>query len=88
MRTSQTVFARLNLIGGISGFFEQYAGEVDYDSQRPENSKARLTLESRSVACKGHMGQEKKQRKKIVGAAINDMMAAGIIANRSPPPPQ
>jgi polyisoprenoid-binding protein YceI len=40
-------------------FFEQYAGEVDYDSKRPENSSVTLTVEARSVTSKDALGQEK-----------------------------
>jgi polyisoprenoid-binding protein YceI len=57
-------------------FFEQYAGEVDYDSKRPENSAVTLTVEARSVTCKDAWVKKKEQRKKIVDAAVNDMMAA------------
>ena len=58
-------------------FFEQYTGEVDYDSERPENSSVRLTVEARSVTCKDAWLKKKEQRKKIVDTAVNDMMAAG-----------
>lgn len=58
-------------------FFEQYAGEVDYDPQHPENSKVRLTVEARSATCKDAWVKKKEQRKKILDAAVNDMMAAG-----------
>ncbi|HLK17420.1 MAG TPA: YceI family protein [Bryobacteraceae bacterium] len=57
-------------------FFEQYAGEVNFDAQRPENSSARLTVEARSVACKDAWLKKKEDRKKIVETAVNDMMAA------------
>jgi polyisoprenoid-binding protein YceI len=58
-------------------FFEQYAGEVNYDAARPENSSVHLTVEARSVVCKDAWLKKKEQRKKIVDAAVNDMMAAG-----------
>ena len=57
-------------------FFEQYAGELDYDSQHPENSKVRLTVEARSVTCKDTWIKDKSKRKQVVEAAVNDMMAA------------
>jgi polyisoprenoid-binding protein YceI len=57
-------------------FFEQYAGDLDYDSQRPENSKVRLTVEARSVTSKDAWIKDKGERKKVVAAAIDDMMAA------------
>ncbi len=57
-------------------FFEQYAGEVDYDSNRPENSKVTLTVDARSVTAKDAWVKKKEERKKIVDAAVNDMMAA------------
>ncbi len=57
-------------------FFEQYTGEVNYDSQHPENSKVLLTVEARSVTCKDAWVKKKEQKKKIVDAAVNDMMAA------------
>jgi polyisoprenoid-binding protein YceI len=57
-------------------FFEQYAGEVDYDSKRPENSSVTLTVEARSVTSKDAWVKKKEDRKKIVDAAVNDMMAA------------
>jgi polyisoprenoid-binding protein YceI len=58
-------------------FFEQYAGAVDYDAKRPENSSVTLTLEARSVTSKDAWVKKKEDRKKIVDAAVNDMMAAG-----------
>lgn len=57
-------------------FFEQYTGEVNYDSEHPENSSVRLTMEARSVTCKDAWVKKKEQRKKIVETAVNDMMAA------------
>lgn len=57
-------------------FFEQYAGVLDYDSQHPENSKVRLTVEARSLTCKDAWVKKKDQRKKIVDAAVNGMLAA------------
>jgi polyisoprenoid-binding protein YceI len=57
-------------------FFEQYAGEVDYDAQHPDNSRVRLTVEAKSVTCKDAWVKKKEQRKKILDAAVNDMMAA------------
>jgi polyisoprenoid-binding protein YceI len=58
-------------------FFEQYSGEVDYNSLHPENSNVRLTVEARNVTCKDAWVKKKEQRKKIVEAAVTDMMAAG-----------
>jgi polyisoprenoid-binding protein YceI len=62
-------------------FFEQYGGEVDYDSQHPEKSKVRLTVEARSVTCKDAWVKKKEQRKKIVDATVNDMMAPANTRN-------
>lgn len=56
--------------------FEQYQGELDYDPQNPENSRVRLSVEARSVACKDPWLKDKSMRKKVVDAAVNDMMAA------------
>lgn len=56
--------------------FERYAGEVEYDSAHPENSKVRLTVEAPSVTCKDAWVKKREERKKIVDAAVNGMMAA------------
>jgi polyisoprenoid-binding protein YceI len=56
--------------------FERYAGELEYDSAHPENSKVRLTVEAPSVTCKDAWVKKKEERKKIVEAAVNDMMSA------------
>ena len=56
-------------------FFEQYSGEIDYYSDHPENSKVRISVEARSVTCKDKWVKP-EDRKKIVAAALNDMMAA------------
>ena len=56
-------------------FFEQYTGEIDYDPQRPENSQVRFTVEAGSVTCKDTWVKP-KDRKKVLDAALNDMMAA------------
>jgi polyisoprenoid-binding protein YceI len=58
-------------------FFEQYSGEVHYDSKRPENSLVTLTVEAQSVTCKDAWVRKKEERKKIVDVAVGDMMAAG-----------
>ena len=57
-------------------FFEQYAGELDYNSQRPENSSLRLTVEASSVTCKDAWIKDKSKRKQVVETAVNHMMAA------------
>jgi polyisoprenoid-binding protein YceI len=57
-------------------FFEQYQGNLDYNPQRPENSKVELAVEARSVTCKDPWIKDKSKRKKVVEAAVNDMMAA------------
>jgi polyisoprenoid-binding protein YceI len=56
-------------------FFEDYSGEIDYDPAHPENSQARLTIQARSVTCKDTWVKA-DDRKKILDAALNDMMAA------------
>ena len=58
-------------------FFEQYQGDLEYNPQRPENSKVQLAVEARSVTCKDPWVKDKSTRKKIVETAVNDMMAAG-----------
>jgi polyisoprenoid-binding protein YceI len=58
-------------------FFDQYQGELDYNAARPEDSKARLTVEARSVTCKDQWIKDKAKRKKVVEATVNDMLAAG-----------
>ena len=55
-------------------FFEDYSGEIDYDPAHPENSKALLTIEARSVTCKDTWVRP-NDRKKVLDAALNDMMA-------------
>jgi polyisoprenoid-binding protein YceI len=57
-------------------FFEQYQGEVEYNAQRPENSKVQLAIEARSVTCKDQWLKDKSKRKKVVELAVNDMMDA------------
>ena len=56
-------------------FFEQYDGEIDYDPECLENSSVRLTVEARSVACRDTWVSP-EDRKKIMDAALNDMMLA------------
>jgi|SRR5215469_10620523 len=55
-------------------FFEDYSGEIDYDPAHPENSKVRLTIQAGSVTCKDNWVRP-NDRKKILDAALNDMMA-------------
>jgi polyisoprenoid-binding protein YceI len=57
-------------------FFEQYAGEIDYNRERPESSTARLTVQASSVTCQDPWIKSKDRRKKIAEVAVNDMMAA------------
>ena len=61
-------------------FFEQYAGEVNYDSVRPENSTVQLTVEARNVTCKDAW-LKKKEEGKNSGAAVNDMWLPANIRN-------
>lgn len=56
-------------------FFEQYAGEIDFNAQHPENSKVQFTVEAASVTCKDQW-IKREDRKKVVQAAVNDMLAA------------
>jgi len=56
-------------------FFEQYEGELDYNTQRVEDSKVRFTVQASSVTCKDTW-VKREDRKKIVDVALNDMMAA------------
>jgi polyisoprenoid-binding protein YceI len=55
-------------------FFEDYQGELDYDPARVENSQVRLTIQARSVTCKDNWIKA-EDRKKVLDAALNDMMA-------------
>jgi len=55
-------------------FFEDYQGELDYDPARVENSRVRLTIQARSVTCKDTWIKP-EDRKKVLDAALNDMMA-------------
>jgi polyisoprenoid-binding protein YceI len=57
-------------------FFEQYAGEIDYNRERPEGSTVRLTVQASSVTCQDPWIKSKDRRKKIAEVAVNDMMAA------------
>ena len=56
-------------------FFEQYEGEIEYNPQRVEDSRVRFSVQARSVTCKDTWVKP-EDRKKILDAAINDMMAA------------
>lgn len=56
-------------------FFEQYSGEIDYNHDHPETSKVRFTVDARSVTCKDKWVKP-EDRKKVIAAALNDMMAA------------
>jgi len=58
-------------------FFEQYEGEIDYNTQHVEDSKVRLTVQAGSVTCKDTW-VKREDRKKIVDFALNDMMAASL----------
>lgn len=55
-------------------FFEDYQGELDYDPAQVENSQVRLTIQARSVTCKDNWIKA-EDRKKVLDAALNDMMA-------------
>ena len=55
-------------------FFEKFSGEIEYDQQQPEKSKARLVVESRSITCKDKW-LKPEQRKKVVSAALNEMLS-------------
>jgi polyisoprenoid-binding protein YceI len=56
-------------------FFEQYAGAIDYNHERPESSQVRFSVEAKSVTCKDQWVKP-ADRKKIVQVAVNDMLAA------------
>lgn len=56
-------------------FFEKYEGEVLYDPAAPENSTARLSVESRSITCKDTWVSS-KQKQHILAVALNDMLSA------------
>lgn len=56
-------------------FFEQYEGEIDYNPQRVEDSTVRFTVQAGSITCKDTWVKP-PDRKKILDAALNDMMAA------------
>jgi polyisoprenoid-binding protein YceI len=56
-------------------FFEQYAGEIDYDVAHLDRSTVQFTVEARSVTCKDQWVKP-ADRKKVVEVAVNEMMAA------------
>jgi polyisoprenoid-binding protein YceI len=56
-------------------FFEEYTGEINYDPLYIENSKVRITIQARSITCKDNWIKT-DDRKKVLDAALNDMMAA------------
>ena len=56
-------------------FFEQYEGEIDYDPQRIEDSRVRFTVQANSITCKDTWVKP-EDRKKILDAALTDMLAA------------
>ncbi len=58
-----------------SFFFEQYDGQIDYNTQRVEDSRVRFTVQAASVTCRDNWVKP-EDRKKILDAALNEMMAA------------
>lgn len=56
-------------------FFEQYEGDIDFNPQRVEDLNVRFTVQARSITCRDNWVKP-DDRKKIVEAAINEMMAA------------
>ena len=55
--------------------FERYGGEATFDDQKPEDVKIRFVVEAASVVCTDTWVSE-NDRKKILSAARNDVMAA------------
>jgi polyisoprenoid-binding protein YceI len=55
-------------------FFEQYDGQIDYNTERVEDSRVQLTVQAASVACRDNWVKS-EDRKKILDAARNDMLA-------------
>jgi len=55
--------------------FERYGGEATIDDERPEDAKIRFVVEAASVVCTDTWVSE-GDRKKILAAARNDVMAA------------
>jgi polyisoprenoid-binding protein YceI len=54
--------------------FEKYEGRLDFDAQKPEDSKIELTIDSRSLVCKDDWISE-SDRKSVVQTAFDDMLA-------------
>jgi polyisoprenoid-binding protein YceI len=57
-------------------FFEQYDGQIDYNSARVEDSRVRFTVQAASMTCRDSWVKP-DDRKKILEAGLNDMLAAG-----------
>jgi len=56
-------------------FFEEYTGEIAYDPEHVENCSVRFEVAARSIACRDTWVSA-EDRKKILEAALNDMLAA------------
>jgi polyisoprenoid-binding protein YceI len=55
--------------------FERYRGEVQYDPEHPQNSRARFVVESSSAVCKDDWVKASDQ-KKVLAYTLDEMLAA------------
>ncbi len=56
-------------------FFERYSGDIQYDGERPENSRVTFVVEAASMTCRDTW-LKPDDRKKVLDYALNDMLAA------------
>ena len=54
-------------------FFERYSGNVQYDGERPENSRVMFVVEAASMTCRDTW-LKPDDRKKVLDYALNDML--------------
>jgi len=55
--------------------FERYSGDIQYDGERPENSRVTFVVEAASMTCRDTW-LKPDDRKKVLDYALNDMLAA------------
>ena len=55
--------------------FERYRGELQYDPEHPQNSRARFVVESASAVCKDDWVKPSDQ-KKVLAYTLDEMLAA------------
>ena len=56
-------------------YFDKFFGEIEYDQERPEQSKLNFVIASHSITCKDDW-LTSRQRKEVVSFALNKMLAA------------